>query len=81
LLVLDEAEAIGLRCRELSLTPALLASAQGLFLSNSVRLIRPVNQLAERQFATLPLISAILSRLLKRFERETTVRLDALVAP
>ncbi len=71
-LVLEEAARMGLRCNEQSLGPAVLAEADGIFLSNSVRVIRPVSELAGRQFPVLPLISQILARLLVRIERETS---------
>jgi branched-chain amino acid aminotransferase len=75
-LVLEEAAALGLDCREESLSPALLARAGGLFLTNSVRLVRPVLALAGRPFISPPPVGRILSSLIARIERDASVRLD-----
>lgn len=79
-LILEEAQALGLASRETSFTPALLAQAEGLFLTNSVRLIRPVTALDERVLSPSPRAAEMMSRLfnalLARIERDTSMRLD-----
>ncbi len=84
-LVLEEAQAMGLHCREQSLTPSLLARAEALFLTNSVRVIRSVTSLAGRELPVSPLTEQILTRLLAsllaRIERELSISLDLSPAP
>jgi branched-chain amino acid aminotransferase len=79
--VLEEAGAMGLPCAERSLTPELVTRADELFLTNSVRLIRPVSALGERMLPSAELAPRLSARLLARIERETGVRLDPLSAP
>ncbi|WP_448952903.1 aminotransferase class IV [Labrys neptuniae] len=79
-LVKEEASAMDLSCREASLTPALLEQAEGLFLTNSVRLIRPVTALEGRDLRptaqAAELINRLFHALLVRVERDTGVHLD-----
>lgn len=78
-LVLEEAAAMGLHHAERSLTPVLLARADELFLTNSVRVIRPITALGERSLSTSAVTAQVLNHLLARIERETSVRLDPTV--
>jgi branched-chain amino acid aminotransferase len=75
-LVLEEASAMGLHHAECSLTPTLLARADELFLTNSVRVIRPVTALGERSLPASAVTAQVLTCLLARIERETSIRLD-----
>ncbi|WP_413993162.1 aminotransferase class IV [Labrys okinawensis] len=80
-LVLEEATAMGLHHAERSLTPTLLARADELFLTNSVRVIRPVTALGERSLPTSAVTAHVLTYLLARIERETSIRLDLTATP
>lgn len=76
-LVLQEATAMGLHHAERSLTPPLLARADEVFLTNSVRVVRPVIAVGEHRLPPATLTPQILARLLDRIERDTCVRLPA----
>ncbi|PRH86437.1 class IV aminotransferase [Labrys okinawensis] len=79
-LVLEEAEVLGFETAEASLTPALMERAQALFLTNSVRLIRPVSALGKRSMAPSPRAASSINRLfnalLARIEHDTGARLE-----
>ncbi|MDQ0394060.1 aminotransferase class IV [Labrys monachus] len=80
-LVLEEARAMGLDCREASLTSTLVARASAMFLTNSVRLVRPVSALegrcwAGRALASTALADRMLSGILARIEHAAAIRLD-----
>jgi branched-chain amino acid aminotransferase len=79
-LVLEEAETMRLPQAVRSLTPDLLARADEVFITNSVRVVRPVSALDESTFSSAPVTSQLLTRLLARIERETSVRLDLIPA-
>ena len=76
-LVLEEARQLGLACREESFTPQTLARVETLFLTNSVRLIRPVTAIAGRALSPSPMVGRLLCGLLARIARDTAVDITA----
>ena len=78
--VLDEAKALGFEIGEASLTPALLDRAEALFLTNSVRLLRPVTALGDRSLVPPPRaafsINRLFNALLARIDHDTGARLE-----
>ncbi|MFC2249503.1 aminotransferase class IV [Labrys portucalensis] len=79
-LVLEEAKTLGLEVGEASLTPALLERSEALFLTNSVRLIRPVTALGNQSLVPPPeaalSINRLFNALLARIDHDTGARLD-----
>ena len=82
-LVLEEAKALGFDVSEASLTPALLERVEALFLTNSVRLIRPVMALGNRSLAPSPRaalsINRLFNALLARITHDTGARLEVVL--
>lgn len=82
-LVLEEAKALGFEVSEASLTSALIERTEALFLTNSVRLIRPVMALGNRSL--VPSLRAALSlnrlfnALLARITHDTGARLEVVL--
>jgi branched-chain amino acid aminotransferase len=70
-IVLEEAREVGLAVDEASLSPADILRADSAFLTNSVRLLRPVTQLEGTKIPVLPLLGDLLARLKARFEPKT----------
>lgn len=82
-LVLEEAKALGFDVSEASLTPALLERVEALFLTNSVRLIRPVMALGNRSLVPSPRaalsINRLFNALLARITHDTGARLEVVL--
>lgn len=78
--VLEEAKALGFEISETSLTLPVLDQAEALFLTNSVRLIRPVIALGDRNMIpparAAQSINHLFNALLARIEYDTGMRLE-----
>jgi branched-chain amino acid aminotransferase len=66
-IALEEAQALGLATAETRLTPTDLLDADAVFLTNSVRLLRPVSRMDDRDVPRSPVVDALLDRLVARF--------------
>lgn len=73
-LVLDLAPALGLMAAERSLTPDDLSSADGLFLTNSVRMVQPVTALDGRPLPDRGVADQILAAIRDTLARECGIR-------
>ena len=62
-LILEQwAPALGIRAREVPLTPADLEEAQEVFYSNSLFTVRPVARVADRRWSAFPVCEALFDR-------------------
>ena len=77
-LVLEDAGALGLRADETSLTVDDLAAADAVFLTNSVRLVRPVTAIGDRAIPSSPWASRVMERLAARVAASSGLGDDAL---
>jgi branched-chain amino acid aminotransferase len=70
--LLDAAGGFGLRAREASLAPVDLHAADAVFLTNSVRLLRPVTRIDGRAIAQSAGADVLLAHLRSQFEPKTS---------